>query len=167
MANKYYYLVASLPYLLFEKKLPIAKERFLDECETHLADKDLALLAGLETKNPEAGPAGTGFVKKWKEFDAGLRAGLAEARSARKLSREERIHGPAKDILDQPTPLDMERRFERIRWEFLDGKETDYHFDLNWLMVYYLKIQILERLALFEEEEGKRIFEALSETAHG
>ena len=167
MANKYYYLISSLPYIAFGKAAPLTKEHFISECRKWLGGDDLKGLLGIDAKNPEAGAGDRGFTREWKEFDARLRKTLAESRASRRLHHEERIHGAAKDILDQSTPLDIEKRFERIRWDFLDEKEADFYFDLSWLMVYYLKLQISGRLAMFRQEEGARAFEAACEVAHG
>ena len=49
---------------------------------------------------------------------------------------------------------------------FLEEKEFGYHFDMNTLMLYCLKLQILERLAAFEKEKGKTRFERLAEVRY-
>ena len=111
MANKYYYLVSSLPSLAFEKELPVTMEGFLSECSKWLTEEDMDALKRAGAWNLERDPKDRGFLKEWREFDVDLRSGIADARTARKLSHEERIHGSVKDILDQTTPLDMEKRF--------------------------------------------------------
>lgn len=166
MANKYYYLTSSFPHIAFGKAAPVKREHFLSECQKWLDHRDLAALLNIDSKNIKKDTKDKGFTREWKEFDVGLRRALAESRAARKVSHEERILGVASEILDQANPLDMERHFEKIRWNFLDEKETDYHFDLNWLMVYYLKLQISERLASFEKEKGAAAFEEACEVVY-
>lgn len=167
MANKYYYLVSSLPFIAFEKRTPVTSEGFLSECRKWLTEEDLKNIGKIKAENLEVGLQDRGFVREWKEFDITLKNALREARTARQLVHEERIHGVAKDILDESTPLDAEKKFEQMRWHFLEEKERDYYFDLNWLMVYYLKIQISERLAEFKKDVGMRVFEEASEVVYG
>jgi len=167
MANKYYYLVSSLPYIAFGKTPPLAEDYFTSECQKWLTDKDLRALLNISAKNIKTDTRDRNFAGEWKEFDVSLRRTLAEARAARRVSHEERIHGLAKEVLDETTPLDMEQRFERIRWRFLEEKETDCHFDLTWLMVYYLKLKISQRLTAFNREAGRRVFEEACEVSGG
>ena len=60
----------------------------------------------------------------------------------------------------------MEQMIERIRWNFLDSLESGNFFDLNFLVIYFLKIQILERLQSFDKEKGKKVFEAMCEVKY-
>ncbi len=71
------------------------------------------------------------------------------------------------DVFEEPTPLLMERKLEKKRWDFIEEKEFGRYFDINTLILYFLKLQILERLSLFEKEKGKARFERLSEVTHG
>lgn len=166
MANKYYYLVSSLPFIAFDRTPPVTSEYFFRECAKWLTDKDAGALRQATAKNTAAETGGSEFLKEWKQFDVSLKTELSEARAARKTFHPERIHGRAREILDQSTPLDMETRFEKTRWDFLETREVDYHFDLNWLMVYYLKLQITERRAGFDREPARRRFEASCEVSY-
>ncbi|MBL7068790.1 MAG: DUF2764 family protein [Candidatus Omnitrophica bacterium] len=163
MANKYYYLASSLPFVAFGKPAPITSVHFQEECQKWLTASDLEALRDIDDVNVETDPEDRGFKGEWREFDVSLRKTLSDARSALKVAHEERVRGLARDILDRLTPLEMENRFEEIRWSFLEEKETDYHFDLYWLMVYYLKLKICQRLQMFKIEEGKQAFEEICE----
>ena len=59
------------------------------------------------------------------------------------------------------------RRLERKRWDFLEEKECDYHFDIAALSLYYLRLQMLERLASFDKEKGRETFGGLCEVSYG
>jgi hypothetical protein len=52
-------------------------------------------------------------------------------------------------------PLEGELSIEREKWSFLERLETGHFFDLEALVAYALKLQILERRALFEAERGE------------
>ncbi|MFH1753600.1 MAG: DUF2764 family protein [Candidatus Omnitrophota bacterium] len=165
MANKYYYLVASLPYLRFEAAPPIAREEFLAECAKWLDAKSLEKLNGIDTKDPAAKIGDSDMVSEWKAFDADLRQDLARVRRARMEGAPERIPAGLKEIFEERTPLAMEKKIERKRWEFLDEKEPEYHFDIYALSLYYMKLQILERLSTFDKEKGREAFEQLCEVS--
>lgn len=167
MPNKYYYLVASLAYLEFEKPLPISREEFLSECKKWLDESDFKKLVGISINDIEIRPEDPAIIKEWKSFDLTLRKDLGEIRRMRKKSLHERIPTRLMDVFDEPTPLLMERKLEKKRWDFIEEKEFGRHFDIDTLVLYFLKLQILERLAAFEEEKGKARFERLSEVAHG
>jgi len=167
MPNKYYYLVASLTYLEFEKAPPITKSEFLSECRKWLDAGDFKKLAEINISNIETNREDPAIIKEWKSFDLTLRRDLGEVRKMRKKSLRETIPNWLMDVFEEPTPLLMERKLEKKRWDFIEEKEFGYHFDINTLILYFLKLQILERLSVFEKEKGKARFERLSEITHG
>ena len=106
------------------------------------------------------------MVKCWKAFDRDLRGELAGVRRAKREGARESIPMQLKDIFEEHTPLHMEKRIEEKRWAFLDEKEFGYHFDIYALSLYYLKLQILERLSVFDKERGREAFEELCEVRY-
>jgi len=147
MGNKYYYLIASLPYLFFDSESPITIEDFFGLCRVWLSKRDYRILR-------EA------HLKEWEQFNNRLKKELANIRAAKKFHPEEKIHS---EILAEPNPLLMEKRYERIRWDFLEGLEFHYFFDINWLVIYLCKLYILERLATFNKQRGMQVFEEICE----
>jgi hypothetical protein len=166
MINKYYYLISSLPYLRFAQESPIANGALLLECRKWLSGKAMRILEGVSisdfTPNQDDAP----IIKIWKEFDLNLRKELVFARNNVKHNRREKPAPFAKIILEQAHPLLMEQELERIRWSFLDSLEAGNFFDINFLVVYFLKVQILERLRMFNKEKGSRAFESICEAAY-
>ena len=136
------------------------------ECGKWLSKKDLDTLSHINIGDFIAQPDDILIVKIWKEFDFGLRKELALARNNIKNNRHEKPAPLAKIILEQAHPLLMEQELERIRWAFLDSLEAGNFFDINFLIVYFLKIQILERLRMFNKEKGKKAFESMCEAAY-
>ncbi len=167
MPNKYYYLVASLAYLEFEKAPPITKSEFLSECRKWLDAGNLKRLAEVNINNIGINREDPAIIKEWKSFDLAFRKDLGEIREMRKKSLHETIPTRLMDVFEEPTPLLMERKLEKKKWDFIEEKEFGCHFDMNTLMLYFLKLQILERLAVFEKEKGKARFERLSEVTYG
>lgn len=161
MANKYYYLTTVLPCLEFGEIFPITRQAFLDECRKWLIPPDFDRLKRVDADDFEAHPDDPSIVKEWKSFDLALREELAEIRKARKNAVRETKPISYRDIFEGSTPLVMEKKIQKRKWDFIEEKEFGYHFDLNILILYFLKLQILERIAVFEEEKGTAVFEEL------
>jgi hypothetical protein len=144
----------------------MASSALLLECRKWLSGKAMRILEGVSisdfTPNQDDAP----IIKIWKEFDLNLRKELALARNNVKQNRHEKPAPIAKIILEQAHPLLMEQELERIRWSFLDSLEAGNFFDINFLVVYFLKVQILERLRMFNKEKGSRAFESICEAAY-
>ncbi len=163
MTNKYYYLVASLPYLKFEEKPPISKKKFIDECAKWLTPSDMEIILAAEKGCQKIRCANAEALKEWKTFEGDLSKELAAIREARKKGEEIKTSEMFRNILREETPLLMEEKLERARWSFLEEKETEHFFDVNWLIVYFLKIKIMERMAQFDKDKGEAIFYKLCE----
>jgi hypothetical protein len=163
MLNKYYYLVATLPYLRFGRGALIDKEAFLIECGKWLNQRDTKILLGASLGDIIIRPEDPSILRAWKEFDLMLRTELALARSSIKQGRNEKPGPVARVVLAEATPLLMERAIARIRWEYLDASEAGNFFDVNFLMLYFLKLQILERLKLFDKDLGAEVFQGICE----
>lgn len=144
----------------------MTKEDFRSECRKWLTRKDQKALFGIDRESSETNAGETAFLREWKEHSLYLKRTLADARFARRHAPERRTSDDAKEILNQATPFDMERSFEKFRWNFLEEREPDYHFDLNWLMSYLLKLSINERLAVFDKEKGWRAFNKVCEVRY-
>jgi len=77
--------------------------------------------------------------------------------------------GRLREILEELSPLKAEVLFSQILWSILDELLVGHHFDTASLVIYYLKLQILERIALFDLEIGKQKLESILNgvTQHG
>ncbi|MEA3489600.1 MAG: DUF2764 family protein [Candidatus Omnitrophota bacterium] len=155
---EYYYLVASLSYLKFGGKPPIGRNEFIEQCRKWLRPADMGSLLSAEAGYQEISPGDIQIMKEWKSFNIGIRKELAEVRKAKKRSEAYKMPENLKRALEQETPLLMERELERIRWGFLEDKSAGQHFDINALILYYLKLQIQERLAGFDKDKGEKFF---------
>jgi len=161
--DKYYYFVAQLPTLLFDREPLIEIETFLAEGEKWLGDRDYALLARVDMNQavPESGDPGV--LQRYKAFEFGLRNELALWRRTRGTDQEYRPSGFPLSAIREGTPLEVERRLLRWRWDYLDEEEREHHFDLEVLILYFLKLQILRRLFSFDKEQGLKTFQNLCE----
>lgn len=163
MQNKYYYLVASLSSLQFAGEAPISFHVFLNECGKWLTPGDMEVILAANIKCVPGKCDHTELLAGWKSFEGEVREHLAQAREDRKNKEEFRGEDRIKEIMDQETPLEMEKALERIRWDYLEELAHEHYFDLDWLIIYSLQLQILERLASFNKDEGERYFYELCE----
>lgn len=162
--NKYYYLVASLPYLRFdEAEVPIDKKTFLDECSKWLSPGEMKILLSAGISYSEARAQDKFFVREWKTFNTHFMESLAAARAGGGANKTQVQSDLIKNILAEENPLLMEKRLEEARWNYLGDNEKYYFFDLNALIIYYLKVEILERLASFDKDKGEKFFYELCE----
>jgi len=166
MSSKYYYLLSSLPYLIFEIKKQISSENFLSESEKWLSKKDMNTLKNVYLNNTTLKPEDPDILKEWKKFNTTLREEIMTMRTAQKTHTKEILTENLKNIYEEKNPLLMEKRFEKTRWDFIEQKEFSYNFDINSLVLYFLKLQILERLLVFNKTEGTKIFDELSEVKY-
>jgi len=169
MGNKYYYFAATLPFLNFNEGPPISTEAFLKECERFLSKEDLSDIKRAVTQD-------IGFVKtrsdvwnEWIEFERFFRNEMVHFRTkdikkdASDYFRGERYARP--DVVNaiveaskKTNPFEAEKLLDQIRWNFLEDLGCSHHFDVGFLVVYGLKLKILERYQTFSSEEGKDRF---------
>jgi hypothetical protein len=161
--DKYYYLIASLPLLKFIEPASITEDDFLAQADKWLSREDFILLNRAGIDNFLYKPKDTPFLKRWKEFEYSTRTELALYRKAKKRDSEYKLEKDLYSIIQESkNPLEIEIKLLRIRWDFLEEQEIEHFFDLDFLMVYYLKLQILVRLASFDKEKGRQNLEAYS-----
>jgi hypothetical protein len=171
--SNYYYLAASLPLLDYEKTAGVTVEYFLEICAAQLKPYDYVLLeqadfGGLSGSYPQADVYG-----KYLIWEVALRNELVRLRAfksgkdaASHLRGDTAFFGTkilAKHIFEEPSPLRAEEMLYRARWDYLEELEIGHFFDINKIVVYYLKLQLLQRKAYFQEEAGKENFTALQQ----
>jgi len=163
MKSSYYYLVSSLPFLFFDKKLTLSLKNFKDECKKWLNDIDFKIINKIDINSYQLEENDNFIIKKWKFFNKDFKEDIAKQRKILKKHSSDGGSVFYRQIFDEKNPLLMEKQLERIRWDFIEGYESWYNFDLNWLILYSLKLQINERLEKFDKEKGKKRFGELSE----
>lgn len=163
MANKHYYLIASLPFLKFGDQPPFSKVEFIEECGKWFDEKEMETLLSADLLSIEERPQPHQVLNEWNRFDSELRGQLARVREARKKGEDYRVPEALKTVMEQEDPLMMERELERLRWRFLEEEYSKHFFDINNLILYFLQIQILERLAGFDKDKGENFFYQLCE----
>ncbi|MDD5644022.1 MAG: DUF2764 family protein [bacterium] len=168
MNRSYYYLCASLPMLSFGSKPPMPNEGFLTYCSEHLPQKDFSVLKNSLLVPSEPGHVTQSALEAWEKFETSLRNELVNTR-AKKLGRDgadyfrgEYVPDPflaaaVTEASGEETPLEVERKIDTARWEKLEEIENQHFFDLHFLVVYFLKLQILNKWDNIRTEEGRKI----------
>lgn len=165
--SEYYYLASQLPFLQFGAPPNISKEKFLREAKKWVRQKEYELLSVVDINEVIPKADDPRLVREIKVFGYDLRRELSEWRKAQKVHGEYRLPLPLHEIVSQGNPLQIEQKLLFMRWGFLEEKEKEHYFDLEFLVVYLLKLQILERLFTFDKERGRKVFDAVCEAHYG
>ena len=67
----------------------------------------------------------------------------------------------AQEAIKIESPLDAENFLNIARLAFLDTLSVGHYFDLTFLVIYYLKLQILDRISKFDSIEGYKKYQEI------
>lgn len=183
--HNYHYIVASLPELTSGLKFQErSAEQIIGEIRELCGKDDLALLDILqESFVPEnltqefyqkALASGNSFIREYFTFDLKVRNA-----KVRYLNRE--LSRPAdKDFISIPLQeenseedagieaafkgtdlLARERAVDDLYWEKADALSLMHWFDMNVIMAFVLKLHIIDRWNLLDEQTGREMFRKL------
>jgi len=162
--DKYFYLISQLPVLLFDKESFFNTDSFLEEAEKWMSKQDFLVLSQVSLLPSESMKIKFRLWEKVIGFEKLFQAELAAWRKARRLGQDFKPESFPLSLVKEGNPLDVEKKLLQWRWNFLDALEREHHFDLEFLVIYFLKLQILTKLSLFVKEKGMEIFKNLEET---
>ena len=167
----YYYAGAALPMLFFGESLPISREDFLGLCREQLSKKDFLQLQAATIDSYDTAQADCPVIRQWRKWEVSLRNELAKLRAQEKnkdpepyLIESAEVLGHfdlATDAVSNTSTYEAETTLYEARWNYLEDLGTNRFFTLESLIIYYLKLQILEKLALFDREKGSENFEEI------
>lgn len=176
MVAPYYYIMPSLPFLRFDADPPLSYSQLTELCTPWLGEKDLSQfqLARLDIENITVENVRKGTLQRWVLFENSLRNELVILRAQRTgiptegCIRKDIPWDPSvvrleRDTLRDMSPLEAEVALLEVRWEFISDLETGHYFDLDALIIYALRIQILERLKRFDLAKGIEYLQKLTE----
>ena len=161
--DRYFYLVAQLPILFFDTPPRISFEDFCHEAEKWLTPRDWGILCNADMYDITPFEGEPGALRQYKVFEAGVRRDVMHFREARRAGQEYRPVTFTVSVVREGNPLEVEKKLLWVRWDFVDRTEREHHFDLEFLVLYSLKLQILRRLASFDGEKGLEEFRAVCE----
>jgi Protein of unknown function (DUF2764) len=163
----YYYLISSLPMLMFGEKALLSVEEFNETCVDKVSENDLKVLNKLSLV-PEAEqtyPAGSA-AEQWRQWEICLRNRIAShraphGRDIHDYLQEEKacfcdVETGIQEAFGLKNPLERERYFDQMRWNALEDFESGHHFDFDKLCVYKLKLLLLEKWNERQVEQGEK-----------
>lgn len=161
--DKYIYFVSQLPMLLFDKQPLIRIDDFLAEAEKWLTDTDYSILSRINLLSIEPEHDDPDVLRQYKERERAFQDELVSWRKTRGTEREYKPRLFSLGMLKEGTPLDAERLMLQWKWNDIDEEEHMHHFDLEYLVIYFLKLQILHRLMSFDGEQGLKKYHSVCE----
>ncbi|MEW6008259.1 MAG: DUF2764 family protein [Candidatus Omnitrophota bacterium] len=169
MSYFYTYLISSLPSLQFGTKPPFSFKEFIIYCQRFIPDADIQILKKLSISG-DYSTIVQATLKKWQDFDSTLRNELVKNRAQRmhidpgRYLRKDRfpeafITNIAITALRSSSILEAEKILDLARWQALDDFCFGHYFDLDFLIIYCLKLLILERWERINISDKKQVLE--------
>lgn len=164
MGRSYFYTIASLPMLQFDTPPPMEFDDFLMLCQNTIEPKDYQTVKATTMEIPRDFGAENGVILQYWIWERGLRNALVKVRAKEMdvdgtsfLQQDETVGGVeeiAANAIRYESPLEAEKYIAKQRWDFMDSLRNIEYFSLENLQVWYLQLQLLTRLALFDKEKG-------------
>ncbi len=171
MKEQYYYVITSLPYLSLSEELPIRKDDFLANCQKYIKKTDFDILESISLFDAEKDEVSLDVIRRFFKWETGLRNSLVRLRAeSLGLEPDEFIRDEivdhfqallAEEAFNADSPLMAEEILNKARWRYLDELEFEHYFDIERLVIFFIKLQILERTSSFDAEEGRERLNAI------
>ena len=162
--SQYYFLVSSLPYLLPRNDAPIDYDGFMETCRVHLSEREQTILEACILGSGGENLGHHPLLDRWIGWESALKNELVLLRAHNLKIEPEKwlrdVNGPAglfdlaREAVHLENPLEAENFLNEARWNFADELGVGHFFDFDALLVYSLKLQILERQRFFTREKG-------------
>ncbi len=171
MFEAYYYLISSLPLPRWDAPPPLSETEFLESCADQLGPDRFRRIQAVRLE-PVLEPISLAYTG-WVRWETCFRNALARRRAARLGIEPERWLRPEEDawphlvrqveeIMGADTdPWTRQTRLDRLRWRRLDELEAGHYFDFDALVVYKLRILLLEQRSRYSQEAGEKAFATL------
>ena len=173
MPAYYTYLISSLPMLNFSVKPPFSLEDFFTKCKNLIPEKEFEILRSVCRKNSYSlATQSIDSLKQWANFEIALRNELVRARAGRKKidplkflrlpdSPQAEISHLAMAAYRSTSILEAEKMLDQARWNFLEALSFGHYFDFDYLLVYGLKLKILERWDKIQKADKEHLLNAV------
>ncbi len=156
--DRYYYLAAQLPTLFLGKKSSITIKSFLDEAVKWLTKKDFKQLAQIDIEDTSRKKISVKIYKQYQNFEYLLRKDLADYRRSVKKDNELKKTTFPDELVKQGDPLTIEKKLLQYRWDYIENLAKEHDFDIDAIVLYFLRLQINGKLSVFDKEKGSKKF---------
>ncbi|MCU4154733.1 DUF2764 family protein [Carboxylicivirga sp. A043] len=149
------YLMCSLPSLKFGQVPPISMEEFTADAKSQLSAKHFKKLEPVDIYQA-TDSEGKVSLKRIAVMLDEMKEDMAELRAAKAQRRTPGLTRFPVTVV-HANPLEREKLIMRWQWEELDSIVAGEAFTLTEIMVYKLRLQILNRLNSFDNERGSQV----------
>ncbi len=153
------YLMCSLPSLRFGQEPPISMDEFIDEAKGQLSAKHFKKLEPVDIFKATDSDGKVG-LKSIGNMLGDLQEDISEIRAAKAQKRTPNLARLPQATINT-NPLEREKLIMRWQWEELDTIQAGEGFTLTEVLVYKLRLQILNRLSSFNKEHGLQVLESV------
>ncbi|MEM5947704.1 DUF2764 domain-containing protein [Spirochaetia bacterium 38H-sp] len=163
---QYYYFVSSLPLLNFDQSPPMGVSSFLSECSALLQEKDYRILESvLLDRDCEFS---SDFARNIREWFRAFNNALVVFRASRLgVGAEKWLRGMPdgyfsemiKPVFQHDSVVGKQEALYKFVWSFLDECGAGHFFDLEALIVYGLRLSLLEARSVQTLERGASVFD--------
>ena len=173
---EYFYLVSSLPFLQFKEPSLIKHGQFLKDCSMWLSEGDMEQVrhARVDIEHIPLEKITNRTLWSWIVFENSVRNELVRIRAGQMgvtpenflrthIDSDPTVIARVRDAAKEPSPHKAELLLLELRWNFLENLEVGHGFDVTGLIIYGLKLQLLERKMLFNVENGQKVFHIIYE----
>ena len=153
--------------LSYDIEKPMTEEEFFDSCGSILTEKDYKIVKNAKLIPFEENSANP-VLEKWNSWERSLRNELVKMRAGRKSQDSEKYIASggvetgtieiAREAFQASNPLDAESIINKARWDYLEMLEAGHYFDLGKIIIFFLKVQVLQRKLQINKEKGKAAF---------
>jgi len=128
--DRYYYVIAQLPMLSFDKPSPMTIEHFLDETKKWLSSRDYSILSAIELDETDNSRRGSATLRMVRQFEYHFRRDLALWRQSQKKDGEYKPETFNLSLVQEGNPLEIEKKILRWRWDYIDSIEKDHQAEM-------------------------------------
>ena len=172
MAQEFIYFAGSLPTLVFGEKPAVSLAAF-DEDAARLLDAGSAgklCRVVLYTQEADGLPRA---AQKFYDWENALRNSWLDVRKKFRADAVDFKQGDP-DFYSEIAPalnqaamtadlMEAEKIIDRLRWNQLDNLASGHYFDMDFLAIYRIKLQILAKYEIRTVENGNQVLEAVLE----
>ena len=149
------YLMCSLPSLKFGQVPPISMDEFTNDAKEQLSAKHFKQLEPVDIYQV-ADSEGKAGLKSIGTMLGDCQEDISEIRTAKTQKRAPSLARLPQAVINA-NPLEREKLIMRWQWEELDTIQAGEMFTFTEVMVYKLRLQILNRLNSFDKEHGSQV----------